>query len=274
VRAIAVTESGILRIPCSFSLRMPKRLLELILFSTYAELRAERARSYLGLAWWVLDPALMMLTYWLVFDVFLHSGGPDYVPFLLIGLTLWQWMKSCMTHGGYAIWSNLVLIRQVRLPPLMFPVVAMLSDTVKFLCIFALLLVILWSVGYPPNIAYFALPPLFFVVFLFGAGIGFVIAAVVPLLPDLRFVIEQVLTAVMFLSGVVFSMASLPPPWNHVMALNPVNVIMDASRDILMHGLWPNWSALGKVSIISAAVCLVGMFVVMRLAPRYPKLAD
>lgn len=253
---------------------MPKRLLELILFSTYAELRAERARSYLGLAWWVLDPALMMLTYWLVFDVFLHSGGPDYVPFLLIGLTLWQWMKSCMTHGGYAIWSNLVLIRQVRLPPLMFPVVAMLSDTVKFFCIFALLLVILWGVGYPPNIAYLALPPLFFVVFLFGAGIGFVIAAVVPLLPDLRFVIEQVLTAVMFLSGVVFSMASLPPPWNRVVALNPVNVIMDASRDILMHGQWPNWSALGKVSLISAAVCLIGMFIVMRLAPRYPKLAD
>ena len=69
-------------------------------------------------------------------------------------------------------------------------------------------------------------------------------------------------------------MASLPPPWNRVVALNPVNVIMDASRDILMHGQWPNWSALGKVSIISAAVCLVGMFIVMRLAPRYPKLAD
>lgn len=253
---------------------MPKRLLELILFSTYAELRAERARSYLGLAWWVLDPALMMLTYWLVFDVFLHSGGPDYIPFLLIGLTLWQWMKSCMTHGGYAIWSNLMLIRQVRLPPLMFPVVAMLSDTVKFFCIFALLLVILWSVGYPPSIAYLALPPLFVVVLLFAAGIGFVIAAVVPLLPDLRFVIEQVLTAVMFLSGVVFSMANLPPPWNRIMALNPVSVIMDASRGILMHGQWPDWFALGKVSLVSIAVCLLGAFVVTGLAPRYPKLAD
>ncbi len=253
---------------------MPKRLLELILFSTYAELRAERARSYLGLAWWVLDPALMMLTYWLVFDVFLHSGGPDYIPFLLIGLTLWQWMKSCMTHGGYAIWGNLMLIRQVRLPPLMFPVVAMLSDTVKFFCIFALLLVILWGVGYPPNIAYLALPPLFVVVLLFAAGVGFVIAAVVPLLPDLRFVIEQVLTAVMFLSGVVFSMASLPPPWNRIMALNPVSVIMDASRAILMHGQWPDWVALGKVSLVSIAVCLLGAFVVTALAPRYPKLAD
>ena len=92
---------------------MRQHLIELVLFSTYAELRAERARSYLGLAWWVLDPAMMMLTFWLVFDVIMHSGGPEYLPSLLIGLTLWQWMKSCMTHGGHAIWSNLALVRQV-----------------------------------------------------------------------------------------------------------------------------------------------------------------
>lgn len=252
---------------------MRQHLIELVLFSTYAELRAERARSYLGLLWWVLDPALMMATFWLVFDVILHSGGPEYVPWLLIGLTVWQWMKSCMTHGGYAIWSNLGLARQVNLPPLVFPLVAMLSDTVKFAFIFALLLVILWAIGYPPNIAYLALPPLFFAVFLFGAGIGFLIAAVVPLLPDLRFVIEQVLSVVMFLSGVVFSMDGVPSPWRELLALNPVAVIMEAARGILMHGLWPNWIGLAKVSVISLGACLIGAAVVARLAPRYPKLA-
>ncbi|MEO5622872.1 MAG: ABC transporter permease [Dokdonella sp.] len=252
---------------------MRQHLIELVLFSTYAELRAERARSYLGLLWWVLDPALMMATFWLVFDVVLHSGGPEYVPWLLIGLTVWQWMKSCMTHGGYAIWSNLGLVRQVKLPPLVFPLVAMLSDTVKFFFIFALLLVILWTMGYSPNIAYLALPPLFLAVFLFGAGIGFLIAAVVPLLPDLRFVIEQVLTVVMFLSGVVFAISSVPSPYRELLELNPVAVIMDAARGILMHGLWPNWIGLAKVSVVSLGACLIGAAVVARLAPRYPKLA-
>jgi homopolymeric O-antigen transport system permease protein len=252
---------------------MHQHLIELVLFSTYAELRAEHARSYLGFLWWVLEPALMMLTFWLVFDIILHSGGPGYVPSLLIGLTFWQWMKSCMTHGGYAIWGNLPLVRQVRLTPLVFPLSAMLADTVKFFCIFALLLAILWTAGYPPNPAYLALLPLFAAVFLFAAGVGFVIAAVVPLLPDLRFVIEQLLTVVMFLSGVVFSLSSVPSPWRELMALNPVAVIMDAARGILMHGQWPNWVGLSKVGLISVAVCLVGAGVVLRLAPRYPKLA-
>jgi lipopolysaccharide transport system permease protein len=252
---------------------MRQHLIELVLFSTYAELRAEAARSYLGLIWWVLEPAMMMGAFWLVFDVILKTGGPDYLPFLLIGLTIWQWMKSCITHGGYAIWSNLPMVRQAQLPPLVFPVIAMLSDTVKFLCVFVLLLVILWVAGYPPNVAYFALPVLFAATFLFAAGIGFVVAALVPLVPDMRFVIEQVLTVVMFLSGVVFSFENVPPPLKELMALNPIAVLMEASRGILMHGLWPNWVGLSKVAAISLLACWLGATVVVRLAPRYPKLA-
>jgi len=252
---------------------MRQHLIELVLFSTYAELRAEAARSYLGLIWWVLEPAMMMGAFWLVFDVILKTGGPDYLPFLLIGLTIWQWMKSCITHGGYAIWSNLPMVRQVQLPPLVFPLVAMLSDTVKFLCIFMLLLVILWCAGYPPNSAYLALPILFLAIFLFAAGAGFVVAALVPLVPDMRFVIEQVLTVVMFLSGVIFSLEKVPPPLNELMALNPVAVLMDASRGILMHGQWPNWVGLSKVGAISILACWLGAIVVSRLSPRYPKLA-
>lgn len=252
---------------------MPQHLIELIRFSTYAELRAERSRSYLGLVWWVAEPAMMMAAFWLVFDVILQTGGPDFLPFLLVGLTVWQWMKSCITHGGHAIWTNLGLIRQARLPVLVFPFVQMLADTIKFLYIFVLLLVILWLMGYAPGMPYLALPVVFAITLLFSAGVGFIVAAVVPLVPDLRFVIEQVLTVVMFLSGVVFALDAVPSPLREIIALNPVATLLDAARGILMHGQWPDWIALGKVALISAATCLAGMAIVLKLSPRYPKLA-
>ncbi|MBX3701929.1 MAG: ABC transporter permease [Dokdonella sp.] len=253
---------------------MRRHLVELVLFSTYAELRAETARSYLGLLWWILDPAMMMAAFWLVFDVILKTGGPDYIPFLLVGITLWQWMKSCITHGGYAIWSNLPMVRQVPLPPLVFPLVAMLSDTVKFCFIFVLLVAILWALGYPPNDKYWALPILFLAVFLAGAGVGFVVSAVVPLVPDLRFVIEQVLTVVMFLSGVVFPLSQVPDSLKWLMAINPVAVVMDDARAILMHNQLPNWVGLAKIYAISIVLCAAGVLFVRWMAPRFPKLAN
>jgi lipopolysaccharide transport system permease protein len=77
----------------------------------------------------------------------------------------------------------------------------------------------------------------------------------------------------MFLSGVVFSLKSVPSPIREVMELNPIAVLMEGTRGILMRGEWPNWVGLTKVGLISIAVCLVGVAFVRRLAPRYPKLA-
>lgn len=246
---------------------------ELVWFSTYAELRAERARSYLGFVWWLVEPALMMAAFWLVFDRILGTGGPDYLPFLLIGLVVWQWFKSSVVHAGQAIWLNLALIHQVRVPVLVFPLVHLLADAIKFAVVFGLLLVVLWSAGYAPNAAYLCLPPLLFCLALCAAGGGLLLAALMPLLPDLRFVVEQVLTVVMFLSGVVFALERVPEPLARWLAWNPVLLLVDALRGVLLHGRWPEWPPVLRGAAIAFALIALGMATVRRLAPRYPKMA-
>jgi homopolymeric O-antigen transport system permease protein len=143
---------------------------------------------------------------------------------------------------------------------------------VKFLCILALLLVVLWCSGYPPNMAYFALLPVLLVEMIFVAAATYIVAAVVPLVPDLRFVIEQVLQVVMFLSGIVFSLDGVPERLRRWFVLNPIVELVDAGRGILMRAQWPNWAALGRVALISIALCALGAFLIDRLTPRYVKL--
>jgi lipopolysaccharide transport system permease protein len=252
---------------------MRLHFLELVWFSTYAELRAERSRSYLGLAWWLVEPALMMGAFWLVFDRILGTGGPGYLPFLLIGLVVWQWLKSSIVHAGQAIWMNLALIHQVRVPVLVFPFVHLLADTIKFGVVFALLLVVLWCAGYPPNAAYASLPALLLCVGLCGVGGGLLLAAVMPLLPDLRFVVEQLLSVLMFLSGVVFALDRVPPAYAEWLAWNPVLIVLDALRGVLLRGEWPDWIVLERVAASALVIAAVGIFAVQRLAPRYPKIA-
>ena len=248
------------------------RWLELILFSTYAELRAERARSYLGFLWWIIEPAMNMATYYLVFAIVLKTGQPDYVPFLLVGLTLWQWFKSGVSHGGQSIWQQLGLIRQVKLPLQVFPSVQILADTVKFAFILGLLLVLLWAYGYKPNVTYFALIPVLLVQLVFTAAVAYLVAAAMPFVPDLRFVIEQLLQVVMFFSGVVFSLDSIPPGLRRWFELNPLVELIGADRDILMRARWPDWIALGRVALISLAFFALGAYLIQRYSPRYVKL--
>lgn len=246
---------------------------ELVWFSTYAELRAERSRSYLGLVWWLVEPALMMAAFWLVFDRILGNGGPGYLPFLLIGLVVWQWLKSGVVHAGQAIWMNLALIQQVRMPVLVFPLVHLLADTLKFGVVFLLLLAVLWLAGYAPSAAWFSLPPLLLCVGLCATGGGLLLAALMPLLPDLRFVVEQVLTVLMFLSGVVFALQRVPQPYADWLRWNPVQPLLEALRGVLLHGLWPDWWVLLRVALLAAALAALGLIAVQWLAPRYPKIA-
>jgi lipopolysaccharide transport system permease protein len=249
------------------------RFLELLWFSAYAELKAESARSYLGFLWWLLEPAMFMAVFYVVFGLVLNNGGPDYIPFLLIGLTFWQWFKSCVSHGGHAIWLNIPLMRQVKLPVLLFPLSAVLSDTVKFLFIFVVLLLILWVSGYGPWWGYLALPLVFGVELLLAAAFALIAAAIVPFVPDVRFVIENALMALMFVSGVVFAFDGLPDPYRSWMALNPMVGILESARDILMRGQWPDWQLLLQAGIGSLVILTIAVIMITQLAPRYPKLA-
>lgn len=249
------------------------RFLELLWFSAYAELKAESARSYLGFLWWLLEPAMFMAVFYVVFGVLLGNRSPDFIPFLLIGLTFWQWFKSCVSHGSFAIWLNVPLMRQVRLPVLLFPLTAVLSDTLKFFFIFAVLLTLLWLGGRGPSMAYLALPAVFAVELLLAAGCALIAAAIVPFVPDVRFVIENALMALMFMSGVVFSLETLPEPYRTWMAWNPVVGVLESARDILMRGQWPDWGLLAQAGIGACVLLAIGTVFIVRLAPRYPKLA-
>ena len=156
--------------------------------------------------------------------------------------------------------------------PQVFPAVQILADTAKFIFILLLLMVILWCTGYRPTVAYLGLIPVLLIELVFATGAGFVFAAIMPLAPDLRFVIEQVLTVLMWLSGVVVAFDNLPPAMHYWLALNPVAQLITAGRTILMHGQWPDWAALARVGAVSVALLVFGSFLITRLTSRYVKL--
>jgi len=168
---------------------------------------------------------------------------------------------------------NLALVHQVRVPVLVFPLVHLLADALKFVCVFVLLLGLLWWAGYPPKPAWLSVPLLLACVAGCAFGCGLLLAAIMPFLPDLRFVIEQVLGVAMFLSGVVFALEKVPAPYAQWLAWNPLTVLLQALRNVLLLGQWPDWSMLARMSVLAFGLAVLGTLCVQRLAPRYPKLA-
>jgi len=145
---------------------------------------------------------------------------------------------------------------------------------VKFLFIFTLLLVFLWWQGYQVNQYYWALPVLFAVQLLLITACSLILAAIVPFLPDLRFVVENLLTGVFFMSGVFLDVSKLP----HVLDfhkqlyyLNPMVNLVESFRNVLMYNHSPDWRALAIISVFSLLGIWFGKYLIQKFEYVYPK---
>lgn len=247
--------------------------LQLILYKTFADIKAEASRTYIGFLWWFIDPFIMMATFYLVFGVFLKERVDNYLPFLLIGVAAWQWFGTTVARGATSIYSATALINQVYIPKILFPSVAVVTGLLKFCILLVILLAALFCYGIKPTAYFFATPLIMLVQLLFTAGITSLSAAIVPFLPDLRNLVDYGLRVLLFLSGVFFDPRALPPDIQTFFFLNPVAVLIDSYRSVLVREIWPDWSALGLVALVGAMIAIVAVQILTRCDRLYPKIA-
>lgn len=247
------------------------RYILLILYQTYADLRTEARRTYAGFGWWFVEPLLHMAVYYLVFAVLMQRGEENFVPFLLIGLVTWRWFHVSLMQGGMAISSNKRLMQQLYMPKVIFPSVSMLSNAIKFGFTLAMLLFFLWAYGLLPTVHYLALPALLTVQMLLIMGCTYIAASLMPLLPDLRIMLDNALRAVMFVSGLFFSGDIVPEalkPWFYA---NPMAVLLESYRDVLLHGQWPHWERLSWIVLASLLAIALGRKLLRHFDYSYAK---
>ena len=149
-----------------------------------------------------------------------------------------------------------------------------MADTIKFAFVFVVLVIVLWVLGHPPNGAYIALPVVLATELAFTCGVSFLLAALVPLVPDLRFVIMPILQGLFFLSAIFYSFDSVPRRCAIGSTINPIAVIIDSGREILLYGRMPDLERLGLLALAGLLVLSLGMALIHRMSPLYPKLAD
>lgn len=244
---------------------------ELVLFKALAGLRAESARYYLGLLWWLVEPVLFMLVFVFVFGILLETGPDDFVAFLLVGLVCWQWFGNTVQHAMSAILEGGALMDQVHLPKLFFPAVVIVMDAAKFGFVLSMLLVFLYVCGFAPDIHWLALPLVLLLQLLFITGVALLAAALVPLLPDLRFIIAAALQLLFFVSGIFFSGDTIATDYQSIFYANPMAVLIESWRDLLMHGHWPDVGRLVWIGLLASLLLGMASLLLARLDQIYPR---
>jgi lipopolysaccharide transport system permease protein len=160
---------------------------------------------------------------------------------------------------------------QVYLPKYLFPMIVLVTNTIKFLIVFFLLLTYLVFIDGRVDSSWLVLPILIAVQFLLNAACASIVAAVVPFVPDLRIVITNALTLLLFLSGIFYDIGTFPDDVRLYFRLNPVATLIENYRLVLLEGELPRWLDLGAVALISGLGIWFAVTLLVRYDRHYPR---
>lgn len=248
---------------------------DLLIFQTKANLHMEVSRLYLNYIWWIVDPCATMLIYYVVFGIFMNQATSHYVVFLLIGTTQWQWFSATVQHSAMSIQAASALMQRVDIPKILFPLVVYLQDACKHLLVMALLLLFLLVYPIQCTPAWLALPVLLALQGLWILAVSILFAALLPLMPDLSYVISTFLNTLFFVSGVFFDVDKLILPQHRwYMYLNPMAGFIREFRVVVLEGRWPDWHYLMQTTLTTLVFIAVAVWLLNRLDRLYPRICQ
>lgn len=223
--------------------------------------------SFLGLLWSFVTPVLMLAIYTFVFSfVFkarwgqtqVHEDQYQFALILFTGLIVYNLFSECIGRAPSLILSNINYVKKVVFPLEILPWVSLGSALFHAGTSLLVLLSFLVIRGHEFSLSALWLPIILCPFILLILGLSWFLAATGVFVRDINQVMSMILTVLMFMSPIFYPLSALPEAVRPYLLLNPVTLIVEQVRAILIWGVQPDWVSLGYYSLVSVLVAWMG----------------
>jgi ABC-2 type transport system permease protein len=191
------------------------------------ELKVKYKNSALGFVWSLLNPALYLLVFYVVFQVVLKAGIPNFAIFLLAGLLPWNLFATSLGASCQSVVGNASLVGKVWFPREILPLAAVGAALVHFFLQLTVLLGALVVFRYAPDPAYIPVAIVALVVLVvLAAALGIGLSAVNVPLRDTGHLLELALLAWFWVTPIVYQYNALGDRLGNWALLNPMTPIV------------------------------------------------
>jgi lipopolysaccharide transport system permease protein len=219
--------------------------------------------SFGGAFWAVLNPLMLMLTYFVVFGLILRSGTSRsaWALTFLAGNLPWLAFSEAVGRSPFIMVEHRGFIKKLVFPVETLPVNLVASGLVtEFfgIVLFAVALLLLRR-HVPATVFY--LPAIAIPQILLTSGICWFLAALGVFVRDLAQINGYLVTIWFFLTPICYpeaNLQALPPFARRIMTANPIYVLVRGYRSVLLESKPPDWTALAWLTAASILVFLLG----------------
>ncbi|HLR67775.1 ABC transporter permease [Virgibacillus alimentarius] len=224
---------------------------DLLIYLVKSGLKAENRNSYLGYFWWLLDPLLNVVVYYFLVGIVLGRGGEDFAVFLVIGLVPWRWINTTINTSAKSITKYSSIINQVNLPKSIFPLSFTFTQLFNF--IFGLVVVGIFLIAFQvmPGWQIVYLPIIIVVQLLFLITVSLFLGYITVFVRDIDNVLTHTVRVFFYASPIIWEGGRLPDEYSWIVDINPIAIIINSYRDIIMYHQSPDFLGLSIIGIVS-----------------------
>ncbi len=271
---------------------------DLLVLLTRTELKVKYKDSVLGYVWSMLNPALVLTIYFVVFKIIARNHQPNFAVWLFAGLLVWNLFNTAAMGATSVVVGKAGIVKKVAFPRELLALSVVGVSIVLFAIQVVVLVGALFLFGIKPDFTFVAILPFAFVALVvFTSALSIFLSAVNVYLRDTAHLTEVLLMAwfwgtsivytygTIFLSGYQKSHPSLK--WlQYVYLINPITpIVMTFQRAIygrtqysyqgIVYRVLPSWgigsyaALLGIVLVVSLGLFLLALIVFGRLEGNF-----
>lgn len=252
----------------------------LVLFWDYRELLGNLVlreivqrykQSILGYFWIILNPLFQMIVMSFVFSTVLkvQSLGVPFIIFLSVALLPWNFFASSLNGATGVLVGSSSLITKIYFPREILVLASVLAKLVDF--IFSLIILVVFFLIFKTPVTIYIL--WFFVILaiqmIFTLGLSLIIAALNLFYRDIQYLLSLIIMLWMYLTPIMYPVEMIPDRYRWIFKFNPMAVIINAYRQVLLGGLGPNLNSLGIALLMSVVIFIFGFYIFKKLEGKF-----
>lgn len=168
------------------------------------DIRQRYRRSVLGPFWLTISTAIMVVVLGMLYSTLLKQEIRSYLPFLAVGLVIWQYIGSVINEGCSAFIGSAHLIKQIRLPLTIHVCRLVWRNFVILLHSLPVVIVTLVAFGNPIRVEFVLVPFGLLLLILHGIWIGVVLGILCARFRDIPPIVTNFVQIAFFFTPVMW----------------------------------------------------------------------
>lgn len=242
------------------------RYRDLLYFLVLRDIKVLYAQTILGFAWAVLNPAIQIVLFTVIFGKIakVPTDGIPYFLFSTVAIIPWTYMSEATIQSSQSLVSEQGMLGKVYFPRMIFPLTPVLAKLVDFTISLLLLIGVLLFYRVAPTWNLLLLPIFVFYMMLIPAGIGMWLSSLAVRFRDVKFAMSFIIRMLIYTAPVLYSASSIPPEYRLLYSLNPIVGVMEGYRTCLLGGSIP-WEFIVPGMVTGVLLMLSGAMYFRRM---------